>query len=255
MKKMFKLMAVLLVLALALMACAPAAPVEEAPAEEEVMEEEAPAEEVMEEEAGNPNDCWMHMQGSFVTGFFSDDIRADLDNQLGVFIMPGIDETLPFALEVGGDQYVVFDGKARPEVKKFMEFLATGASADPWITVGGSLFPHQDQDTSLYPTMIETNMAEAILTAEAARFDGSDGMDQAVNNAFWKGITDWVSGATIDEALAAIDENLPEVAAGEAAGGAVAASTLVLQSLKRCFRFVLKPAIHQILQRYRSPAR
>lgn len=150
---------------------------------------------------------WLHMQGSFVTNFFPEDVRADLDNQAGVFMLPPIDPALPTALEVGGDQYIMFND--RPEVRKFVEFLATGASADPWAAQGGALFPHKDQDTSLYPTAIERTMAEAILTAEAARFDASDSMASAGNLAFWKGITDYVSGKSIDDAAKEIDAAFP----------------------------------------------
>jgi alpha-glucoside transport system substrate-binding protein len=154
--------------------------------------------------------CWMHMQGSFVTSFFPDDVQADLDNQVGVFMMPPIDESLPFTLEVGGDQYVVFNGKDRPEVKKFIEFLATVESVEPWAVQGGSLFPHLGQDLSWYPTELEQNMVDALTSAPAARFDGSDNMASAVNLAFWKGVTDWVSGTrSLDEALSDIDATLP----------------------------------------------
>lgn len=154
--------------------------------------------------------CWMHMQGSFVTTFFPADVQADLDNQVGVFMMPPIDDSLPFTLEVGGDQFVVFNGKDRPEVRKFIEFLGTIDSVRPWAEAGGSLFPHLGQDLGWYPTVLEQTMAEAITSAPAARFDGSDNMDSAVNLAFWKGITDWVSASrTLDEALANIDESLP----------------------------------------------
>jgi alpha-glucoside transport system substrate-binding protein len=154
--------------------------------------------------------CWMHMQGSFVTSFFPEDVQADLDNQVGVFMLPPIDESLPFALEVGGDQYVVFKGKDRPEVRKFIEFLGTADSAEPWASTGGALFPHLGQDLNWYPTELERTMAEAITSAPAARFDGSDNMDSAVNLAFWKGITDWVSGnRSLEEALGDIDETLP----------------------------------------------
>ena len=53
-------------------------------------------------------------------------------------------------------------------------------------------------------------MAESILQASEARFDGSDNMNSEVNLAFWQGVTDWVSGnRSLDEALADIDESLP----------------------------------------------
>lgn len=155
----------------------------------------------------DPPECWMHMQGSFVTNFFTEEVQADLDNQVGVFILPPIDDSLPSTLEVGGDQYVVFDGHEREEVKRFVEFLGTVESVEPWATAGGSLFPHLGQDFSWYPTELEQTMAEAITTAEAARFDGSDNMSESRNKAFWAGITDWVSGtSTLDEALAEIEE-------------------------------------------------
>ncbi len=157
----------------------------------------------------DPPKCWLHMQGSFVTNFFPADVQADLDNQVGVFMMPPIDESLPFTLEVGGDQYVVFKGKDRPEVRKFIEFLGTPDSVKPWAEQGGSLFPHVNQDLNWYPTKLERTMAEAITKAAAARFDGSDMMASELNLAFWKGATDWISGnRTLDEALADIDASM-----------------------------------------------
>lgn len=154
----------------------------------------------------DPPNCYLHMQGSFVTDFFPEDVQANLDEEVGVFALPPIDESLPSTLEVGGDMYVVFTQNDRPEVRKFIEFLTTAESVEPWATQGGSLFPHKDQDLSWYPTEIERNMAEAIQNAEAARFDGSDAMATECNTAFWRGITDWVGGADIATAAGQIDQ-------------------------------------------------
>lgn len=142
----------------------------------------------------NPPKCWMHMQGSFVTNFFPEEVQSNLDEQVGVFIMPPIDPNIEPALEIGGDVFTVLKGKDRPEVRKFIEFLGTVESTTPWARQGGAIFPHQGQDMSVYPTEIERTMAETIVGAEQARFDGSDNMASEVNQAFWKGITDWVSG-------------------------------------------------------------
>lgn len=156
----------------------------------------------------NPPQCWLHMQGSFVTGFFPDAVQKDLDNQVGVFAMPPINTSLPKALEVGGDQFIVF--KDRPEVQKFMAFLATGSkSTATWIKAGGALFPHKDQDVTLYKSKIDQALVKAILEAQAARFDASDLMISAGNIAFWKGITDWVTGKSVDDALNEIDAAFP----------------------------------------------
>jgi alpha-glucoside transport system substrate-binding protein len=153
----------------------------------------------------NPTQCWLHMQGSFATAFMQEAIQKNLDANVGVFVLPMINTKLPQTLEVGGDQFVMFKGKNRPEVQKFMSFLATGASADPWIKQGGGLFPHKDQNVDLYPTKLEANFAKIILSAKAARFDASDAMPSAVNQAFWKGTTDWVTGTALDQVLKDID--------------------------------------------------
>jgi alpha-glucoside transport system substrate-binding protein len=149
--------------------------------------------------------CWLHMQGSFATDFFQDTIKKNLDANVGVFVLPMINTKLPQTLEVGGDQFVMFKGKNRPEVQKFMSFLATGASADAWSKLGGGLFPHKDQNVSLYPTKLESEFAKIILGAKAARFDASDAMPSSVNQAFWKGTTDWVTGTGLDQVLKDID--------------------------------------------------
>lgn len=149
--------------------------------------------------------CWLHMQGSFVTGFFPEAVQNDLDNQVGVFLLPPIDPALPKALEVGGDQYVVFAGHARPEVLKVMEYLTSGKSASSWIQAGGALFPHRDQDISLYKSKLDQTLVRSILEAQAARFDASDLMPPAVNAAFWKAVTDYVGGKSIEQVTAEAD--------------------------------------------------
>jgi alpha-glucoside transport system substrate-binding protein len=159
----------------------------------------------------SPPKCWLHMQGGFVTGFFPDAVKADLDKQVGVFVMPPIDPKVTPALEVGGDTFIVFKGKDRPEVKKFIEYLTTAEAPTPWAKLGGAVFPHKGQDFNAYKTKTEGTLAQTIANAQAARFDGSDQMDAALNAAFWKGVTDWASGARdLDGALKEIDGARPK---------------------------------------------
>ncbi|MDF2629538.1 MAG: extracellular solute-binding protein family 1 [Symbiobacteriaceae bacterium] len=154
----------------------------------------------------NPPQCWLHFQGSFVTSFFTENVQKELDKNVGVFIMPPIDPKVEPGLAVGGDVFVTFKGKDRPEVKKFMEWLTTVDSTVTWAKQGGSLFPHKGQDLNNYKTEIERTMAKTITTAKAARFDGSDAMKAELNRAFWVGITNWVSGTSnLDTALKEID--------------------------------------------------
>ncbi|MEW8978249.1 MAG: ABC transporter substrate-binding protein [Symbiobacterium sp.] len=157
----------------------------------------------------DPPQCWLHFQGSFVTGFFQEDVQKDLDNKVGVFIMPPIDPNVEPGLAVGGDILVVFKGHDRPEVKEFMEWIASVDSTKTWAAKGGALFPHKGQDLSIYPTELERTMAETIINAKAGRFDGSDSMPAELNRAFWTGITNWVTGAAdLDTVLQQIDASM-----------------------------------------------
>lgn len=152
----------------------------------------------------SPAQCYMHLQGSFATDFFQDVVKKNLDANVGVFVMPMINTKLPKTIEVGGDQFVMFKGKDRPEVVAFLKFLTTGASANPWIPLGNGIFPHKDQNVNLYGTKLTREFANIIQGAQNARFDASDAMPSAVNQAFWKGTADWATGTPLDQVLSEI---------------------------------------------------
>ncbi len=154
----------------------------------------------------NPPKCWMHFQGSFVTNFFPQDVRKNIDQQVGFFMLPSIGNVQNPPLEVGGDEFVVFQGKDRPEVRKFMEWLASPEAATTWAKLGGALFPYKGQDLGWYPTKLEGQLVDAVVNPQTVRFDASDMMPAKMNTAFWKGVTDWVSGnRSLDQALQDID--------------------------------------------------
>jgi alpha-glucoside transport system substrate-binding protein len=153
----------------------------------------------------DPPGCWFHMQGSFIRYFFPEDVQADLDGRVGVFQMPRVDPDLPPALEVAGDMAVVFADHDRPEVRAFVEFLATPEAVEPWARRGGALFPHRGQDVGWYPTEVERVMVETIQQAEVVRLDASDQMPPACNRAFWEGVTAYAGGASIPDAASSID--------------------------------------------------
>jgi alpha-glucoside transport system substrate-binding protein len=155
-----------------------------------------------------PQKCQLLLQGSFITAFFPEEVQADLDNQVGVFPLPAIDPDLPSTLEVGGEQYVAFND--RPEVRKFMEFMATPQAAKAWVEAGGALFPYKGQDLSSYKSAIDQSIVSALIDVQAARFDASDAMPSEGNVAFWKGVTDYVGGANTDDVLTEIDAAFPQ---------------------------------------------
>ena len=157
----------------------------------------------------NPPGAWMHRQGNFITGFFPESVQADLDNQVGVFGFPQIDPKWGTPALGGGDQFVMFND--RPEVRQFMEFLATWESGKAWAQTGGALFPYKNQDTSAYPTEIERAQAKLLLNAKVFRFDASDLMPAEVGaGTFWTGMVDAVSGVPLDRVLQEIEDSWPD---------------------------------------------
>ena len=156
----------------------------------------------------DPPKCWLHNQGSFMTGLFPQNVQDNLDSVVGVFTLPEIDSSIGTPAEVGGDAFAAFVD--RPEVQDFLKYLTTPDAGKTWPAEGGALFPYTNQDFSLYKSDIERSFAQIIAQASQARFDGSDAMPAAVGNgSFWKGVVDYVSGTNLDDVLKSIDDSWP----------------------------------------------
>jgi len=157
----------------------------------------------------DPPRAWMHRQANFITGFFPDEVQENLEDEVGVFALPAINPEYGIPILGGGDQYVVFND--RPEVREFMEYLATWESGKLWAQAGGALFPYLDQDLNAYPNAIERSLAEALVNAKVFRFDASDLMPAQVGaGTFWTGIVDWVGGKSLDAVLSDIQRSWPK---------------------------------------------
>ena len=152
----------------------------------------------------------MYNQGSFITGFFPEDILADLDANVGVFGFP--------AAEAGGDNPVIGGGDLAMLLSD-SENAKTVMAASPRPTSattqrGSSSFisPHTDFDASLYPNELTRSYAEiAYAVRPRFLFDGSDQMPGEVGaGTFWQDMTAWISGQQdLDTALANIDASWP----------------------------------------------
>jgi alpha-glucoside transport system substrate-binding protein len=157
----------------------------------------------------DPPDCYLFRQGNFVINFWPEEVQANLDEEVGVFGFPAIDEQWGIPILGGGDQVVAFND--RPEVRAYMEYLTLGVSGELWSKAGGALFPHQDQNLDWYQTEIEQTLADLLLNAEVFRFDASDLMPAEVGaGSFWTGMVDWVSGVPLDTVLDEVEASWPE---------------------------------------------
>ncbi len=158
----------------------------------------------------------MHRQGNFVTGFFPEYVQENMSKYVGVFGFPQIDPKYGTPVLGGGDQFVAFKKEnmsetRRANINKVLEFLTTWEACKTWAQAGGALFPHQNQNFDDYSSEIEANLAKILVNAKIFRFDASDNMPSEVGaGTFWEGMSNWVTGAQLDQVLKNIEQSWPE---------------------------------------------
>ncbi len=139
-----------------------------------------------------PPKCWLHKQGNFITAFFPEGVKVGEDYDF--FYLPGIDPKLGEPYLVAGDIYAMW--RDAPEVQAVYEYFTKGESLKEWLAAGGALAPQNDTCLDWYTDPVEKKIAGLVKNASTVRFDASDLMPGAVGSgSFWKGMTDYFSGA------------------------------------------------------------
>lgn len=150
--------------------------------------------------------CFMLRQGSFITDFFPEDIKAQVAagdyTNANVFPLPAPEGGQAGVLG-GGDLAAAFHNDA--DVAKVLDFILSDKVGTIMASASSFVSPHSTFDTSLYPNSLTQTVGKTMAEAAVFGFDGSDRMPSAVNAQFWLSGTDWVAGK-IDwaEAAAAI---------------------------------------------------
>jgi alpha-glucoside transport system substrate-binding protein len=155
----------------------------------------------------NGPQCFMHMNGAFITSFFPQGLKADVD--YGVFYFPPIDPQYGSPLQVSGDIWAATTD--RPEVMALLEYFTKGEHLKTWMREGGAFAPQKDGDLGWYSSDVDRTIGHAIVEANTLRFDASDAMPGAVGaGSFWKEMTNYVAGTEdLDTALRNIDASWP----------------------------------------------
>ena len=159
--------------------------------------------------AKDKNKCFMMRQGSFITDFFPDAIKAEYKannfTNVGVFKLPAPAGTTDAVLG-GGDLAAAFDDKAATQ--KVLNFilsdkLGQGAMLSKYPSY---LSAHKTFPSAGYSNPITKNIAGILSSAKLFGFDGSDLAPAIVNATEWKELTNWISGKkTQKQAFDAID--------------------------------------------------
>ena len=153
--------------------------------------------------------CFMMRQGSFITDFFPDAIKAaykanDFTN-VGVFKLPAPAGTTDAVLG-GGDFAAAFDDNAATQ--KVLNFILSDklGQGEMLKTYPSYLSAHKTFPSAGYSNPITKKIAGILATAKLFGFDGSDLAPAVVNATEWKELTNWISGKkTQKQAFAAID--------------------------------------------------
>lgn len=157
----------------------------------------------------DPPGCYMHHQASFITDFITEnnpDVAPVED--FNFFGMPQFEADAPQSLEVAGDLFGMFNDT--PQAQALIRYLVTPEAQAIWASRGGAISPNRGVPGECYPDPLAQRSADLLTSAEIVRFDASDLMPEAMNNAFWQAILNFVENpGNLDSIL----ENLQEVQA------------------------------------------
>lgn len=146
--------------------------------------------------------CVFHHQASFITEFFVNEGGA-AEGDYDFFRMPDIDSQYAGALTGAGDLFGMFNDT--PQARALMEYLVTAEAQSIWVGIGGAI--SGNTSVTNYPDEISARSAEMLGQAEVFRFDASDLMPEAMNNAFWSAVLEYTQNpGRLDEILAGLDE-------------------------------------------------
>ncbi len=135
----------------------------------------------------DPPGCKFVHQASFISSMFQDESGAGPDD-FDFFVMPDINEEFTGSLTGAGDLFGMFHDT--PQARSLMQWLVTPEAQQIWVDIGGAISGNTKVTT--YPNAVDTRLAETLGAATTFRFDASDLMPEAMNNAFWSAILEYI---------------------------------------------------------------
>ncbi len=149
----------------------------------------------------DPPGCLFHHQASFITSFFQEQGGAAPEDY-DFFPFPDINPEFSGSLTGAGDLFGMFNDT--PQSRALINYLVTPEAQQIWVDIGGAL--SGNREVTEYPDEISQRSAEALINAEIFRFDASDLMPEAMNNAFWGAILQYVGNSgDLDRILTDLD--------------------------------------------------
>ena len=149
----------------------------------------------------NPPGCVFVNHATFITDAFQKTGGAKPD-QFDFVAFPDINPAFSGAVEGSGDLFGMFNDT--PQAKSLIAYLATPEAQSIWVGRGGAL--SANSQVTNYPNDILKKAAADLAAAKLFRFDASDNMPQAMNDAFFKAIVDYTQDPSkLDSVLSNLD--------------------------------------------------
>jgi len=150
-----------------------------------------------------PAGCLLHHQASFITDFFANEAGAEAD-QYDFFPFPDIDPEFSNSVSGGGDLVGMFNDT--PQARSLVEYLLTPEAQQIWVERGGFISANSGVPLDSYPDEATRKAAEILQNADVFRFDASDQLPSAVNDAFFAAIVTFAQDQSkLDSVLADLD--------------------------------------------------
>lgn len=153
----------------------------------------------------DPPNAYLVHQASFITALFeanSPGIEAGTDYDF--FPFPKFEASAPDQSVIAGDLFGMFNDT--PQARALIKYLLTPEAQAIWVRRGGAISPNNQVPVSEYPDDLTRAIGERITSLPEAVFDASDLMPEAMNNAFWQGILDFVQNPdNLDSILQRLD--------------------------------------------------
>jgi len=153
--------------------------------------------------------CPMTHQASFYDGFLTDaGGKVAEDGDVWAFITPA-EEAGASAVTGGGEIVAAFSNDE--DTIAVQEYLSSADWANSRVKLGGVISANKGLDPANASSAILSQAIEILQDENTTfRFDASDLMPGAVGSGtFWKGMVDWINGASTDEVLTKIEAGWP----------------------------------------------
>ena len=139
----------------------------------------------------DPPNCVFAHQASFISDFFNENNPGvESGTDFSFFGFPTFGEGAPQSTVIAGDLFGMFNDT--PQARALIRYLVTPEAQAIWVGRGGAISPNQNVSLDTYPDDLARQAAERLTEAEVVAFDASDLMPEAVNNAFWQAVLEYV---------------------------------------------------------------